>query len=250
MLFVRRNAIFAGISNSVNMQSVENSAQSNFEYDLAGEAVYRVLELRDLTDTAYIVRINRNKLAFTAGQHILLGEASSTQMREYSVYSGEQDDYLEVLIREVEDGLVSKKLRRIKKGDVVQIEPPVGFFILPLKRMPHDRFLFIASGTGIAPFHSFIRSNDDLNYTLIHGVRTAEENFGAEDYEQDRYIQCTSRDSNSRYPGRLTDYLKKNPLPGFDMVYLCGNYDMILDTMDILRMQGYREDQMTAEVYF
>lgn len=219
-------------------------------YDAAGEAIFRVLETRPLTDSAYIIRIERNAMEFTAGQHILLGEAGSSQMREYSVYSGEQDNYLEVLIREVEDGLVSKKLRRLKVGDQVQVEPPVGFFILPLKRLPHDRFLFLASGTGVAPFHSMIRSNPDLDYSLIHGVRQSGEDFGAEDYDPSRYILCTSRDQNGHFQGRLTDYLHLHPDPNYALIYLCGNYDMILDAMDILRTQGYREEQMVAEVYF
>ncbi len=214
------------------------------------ETPFQVLEVKDLTDSAYIVRVTRNAMPFTAGQHILLGEAGSTQMREYSVYSGEADEHLEVLVREVEDGLVSRRLKRLKPGDLLQIEPPVGFFTLPLARLPHDRFLFIASGTGVAPFHSFIRSNPDLDYTLLHGVRNAEEDFGADDYDHRRYIQCTSRDRNGRFYGRVTDYLKKYPQPDFAMIYLCGNYDMILEAMDILRTQGYREEQMVAEVYF
>lgn len=223
---------------------------AGIKYDAAGEPEYRVLEIKDLTETAYVLRINRNELEFTAGQHILLGEGDSTQMREYSIYSGENDPYLEVLIREVKGGLVSKRLRRLKQGTHVQIEPPVGFFILPLKRMPHDRFLFIASGTGIAPFRSFIRSNEDLDYTLLHGVRSREEDFGADDYDPPRYIQCTSRDKNGRFQGRVTDYLSRHDMQGYNMIYLCGNYDMILDSMDILRSKGYREDQMVAEVYF
>ncbi len=219
-------------------------------YDAAGEAIYTVESLRSLTDSAYILRINRNGIDFTAGQHILLGEAGSSQMREYSIYSGEQDDFLEVLVREVEGGLVSKKLKRLKVGDAVQIEPPVGFFILPLKRMPHDRFLFLASGTGIAPFHSMIRSNPDLDYTLIHGVRHSTESFGMKDYDPAHYILCTSRDDNGQFRGRLTDYLRQHPDPDYALIYLCGNYDMILDAMDILRSQGYKEEQMVAEVYF
>ena len=241
---------FSDLCTPLNNFDLMIKPKEAIRYDAAGEAIYLVEEIRTLTDTAYIVRIHRNGTDFTAGQHILLGEAGSSQMREYSIYSGEQDNYLEVLIREVEDGLVSKKLKRLKVGDPVQIEPPVGFFILPLKRMPHDRFLFLASGTGIAPFHSMIRSNPDLDYTLIHGVRHSSENFGMEDYDPARYIQCTSRDENGHFIGRLTDYLRQHPDPDYALIYLCGNYDMILDAMDILRAQGYKESQMVAEVYF
>jgi len=38
-------------------------------------------------------------------------------LREYSIYSGEKDDYLEVLIKEVDNGDLSKRFKNCKPGD-------------------------------------------------------------------------------------------------------------------------------------
>ncbi len=211
---------------------------------------HAVVAVEDLTPTAYILRFEREGIDFEPGQHILLGEVGRSQMREYSIYSGKEDPYLEVLVREVKDGLVSRRLRKLKPGMMLKVEPPVGFFTLPFQRLPHDRFLFIASGTGIAPFHSFLRSYDDMDYLLVHGIRYANERFGAESYDPERYITCTSRDEQGHYQGRLTSWLKHQAVEDIAMVYLCGNYGMILEAMDILRTKGIRENQMHAEVYF
>ena len=32
--------------------------------------------------------------------------------------------------------------------------------------------LLVSTGTGIAPFHAMIRSNPELNYSLLHGIRS------------------------------------------------------------------------------
>ena len=40
-------------------------------------------------------------MQFKAGQHIIAGLKGELDQREYSVYSGENDDYLEILVREV-----------------------------------------------------------------------------------------------------------------------------------------------------
>ena len=91
---------------------------------------HKLLETRKLTDSTYILRMERRGLAFRSGQHILLGEAESIHNREYSVYSGEEDDYFEVLIKEVETGMVSKQLKKLLKDDKLQIEGPLGFFTI------------------------------------------------------------------------------------------------------------------------
>ncbi|MCX7848319.1 MAG: hypothetical protein N2595_09865 [bacterium] len=67
--------------------------------------VHRVLGVRELTRHTFVLRIERNNVACTAGQCVTLGLHGSGINREYSLYSGEQDDYFEFLIREVEGGV-------------------------------------------------------------------------------------------------------------------------------------------------
>lgn len=70
-----------------------------------------VLGTRFLTETTYVVRIQRGGLEFEAGQYISLGLPGNAEKREYSIYSGVDDDYLEVLVKEIVKGLVSKQLK-------------------------------------------------------------------------------------------------------------------------------------------
>lgn len=214
-------------------------------------SVLKVLHIRELTPSAYVIRFERNGIPFKAGQHILLGRRDDIQAREYSIYSAEQDDYFEVLIREVKDGLVSRQLKRMKPGDVLNFENPVGYFILKPEDIQVKKYLFIASGTGIAPFHSFARSYPGLDYRLLHGVRYASEAYEQEHYSPERHILCTSKDPKGDFHGRVTDYLRQHPISDKNtLCYFCGNCEMIHEAYDILLKQGVPSENLFAEVYF
>ncbi len=212
--------------------------------------IHEVLNIRHLTPSAYVVQMSRRGLPFRAGQHLLLGKSGSIHNREYSVYSGENDPYFEVLIKEVEDGMVSKQLKKLKKGDHVQIEGPLGFFTIEAGLIDHARFLFIATGSGIAPFHSFTRSYPGLDYTLLHGVRFSNEAYERADYQSSRHILCSSGDQSGNFHGRVTDYLRRHPVDPTTHCYLCGNFNMIHEAFEILEQQGVPANQVHAEVYF
>jgi len=211
----------------------------------------KIRQIRELTPTAYILRFDRNNIPFRAGQHILLGRKDDLQAREYSVYSAEHDEYFEVLVKEVQDGMVSKQLKKLQPGDPVNFENPVGYFVIRDEDLSNRKFLFIASGTGISPFHSFVKSYPGLDYKLLHGVRFSSESYEKEAYDENRIILCTSRDNNGDYHGRVTDYLKEHPVTDKNtLCYFCGNCEMIHEAYDILLKQGIPSENLFAEVYF
>ncbi len=212
--------------------------------------LHQVISIRQLTNSAYVVRMTRRGLRFRAGQHILLGKAGSIHNREYSVYSGEHDDYFEVLIKEVDEGLVSKQLKKLKADDMVQLEGPLGFFTIPAENIETSDFLFIATGSGIAPFHSFVRSYPSINYTLLHGVRYGFEAYDKTDYVSDKHILCTSGDKTGDYHGRVTQWLRENYVASNTHCYLCGNFNMIHEAFEILEQKGIPPSNVHAEVYF
>jgi ferredoxin/flavodoxin---NADP+ reductase len=215
------------------------------------KAALKVRGIRELTPSAYVLRFDRNGIPFRAGQHILLGKKDDLQAREYSIYSAEQDDYFEVLVKEVKEGMVSKQLKKLKPGEPVNFENPVGYFTLKNEDISGKKYLFIASGTGIAPFHSFVRSYPGLNYRLLHGVSYAGESYEKQDYDKEKLILCTSRDKNGDFHGRVTDYLRKNPIEDKNtLCYFCGNCEMIHEAYDILLQQGVPSENLFAEVYF
>lgn len=211
---------------------------------------YKVQNIKYLTDSTFILRLPKSRFKFDAGQHISLSIAGDYQSREYSVYSAEDADYLEVLVKEVEGGYFSPKLKHLKKGDMVEIHGPFGRFALDTKKRDTHQHIFIASGTGIAPFHSMVKSNPGLNYKIIHGVRYGNEAYEREDYDADRFLLCTSRDDTGDFKGRLTAYLKKAEFDKNSCFYLCGNSDMIFDAMEILKEKGFDRDDVNVEVYF
>jgi len=210
----------------------------------------RVLEVRDLTDSTYIVRFERNDLEFKAGQHIILGLPGDHQMREYSIYSPTSEPYFEVLIKEVETGLVSRRLHWVKKGDILKFDGPFGFFTIDEKNIDSNNYLFIATGTGIAPFHSIAGSYPRLNYKILHGVRYAGEAYERSFYPADRYVLCASREEHGDFHGRVTDYLSSHGTGQANLVYLCGNCEMIYDVYDLLVAGGFNPDHIKTEVYF
>jgi ferredoxin-NADP reductase len=132
----------------------------------------------------------------------------------------------------------------------LDVRGPHGFFLAGTANPEHGSVVFISSGTGIAPFHSYIKTYPGSDYRLIHGVRNVSEAYELNDYERDRITVCTSRDEKGDFTGRLTDYLLETDLDPEQQVFLCGNSNMIFDAMDILRARGIPQKQIYTEVYF
>jgi ferredoxin--NADP+ reductase len=214
------------------------------------KAVFAVEQVRHLTSSTYVVRFSRNDMQFIPGQHLVLGLPGAKEFREYSIYSGIHESYLEVLIKEVDDGLVSRQLKDIKKGEKIYVRGPRGFFLTKAAQANPGKLLFISSGTGLAPFHSFIKSYPDSDYSIVHGVRNISEAYELKSYKRKQFTICTSRGEKGDFPGRLTDYLLQTDLDSQSRVFLCGNSNMIYDAMDILRAKGFPQKQIFTEVYF
>lgn len=87
-----------------------------------------VLEVRDLSPSTYVLRLARGGLWVVPGQWINLGIPGSGARREYTIYSSPRDESIEVLIREIEIGTVSRALRRRRPGELLEVEGPHGSF--------------------------------------------------------------------------------------------------------------------------
>lgn len=214
------------------------------------KSIYVTEQVRILTPSTYVVRFSRNDMKFNPGQHLVLGLPGSDDLREYSIYSGADDPFLEVLIKEVDEGVVSKTLKNITEGDRLEVKGPYGFFLGNAPAATGRPLLFIASGTGIAPFHSYVRSYPRSDYRIIHGVRNMEEAYEMFNFSRDRLHLCTSRDPDGDFEGRLTEYLEATEVEAGELVYLCGNSHMIYDAMDILHDKGVPQRNIFTEVYF
>jgi ferredoxin/flavodoxin---NADP+ reductase len=212
--------------------------------------LHKITGIRHLTESTFVLRFDRGGLDFKAGQHLIVGLEGELDQREYSVYSGEKDDYLEILVREVIKGNVSPRLKNCEPGQMLQVNGPFGSFGIEKFDLAARKMLFIATGTGISPFHSFVRSYPGINYTIIHGVRYKNEAYERKDYDPDRYILCTSKETNSGFKGRVTKFISGYPVKADMLFYLCGNNSMIYEVYHILRDKGIADEKIITEVYF
>jgi len=210
---------------------------------------HTVIHTRQLTDYTYVLRIERSGVAFRSGQFICVGLPGDDD-RPYSIYSGEAHDYLEILVKEVEKGNISRKLKMLAPGSIVTVDKPHGFFTLPQPLPADAEFIFIATGTGIAPFRSFVSTYPHLSYTLIHGVRYGHEAYERESYPPASYVLCTSGDTSGHYHGRVTAYLQTIAIKPGAYYYLCGNSEMIDAVYEYLQKGGVARSQIKTEMYF
>lgn len=211
---------------------------------------FKVIQVRHLTSSTFVIRLERNGFCFQTGQFVLLGINGSIDRREYSVYSGENDDFLEVLVREVSEGKVSKKLKQLQPGEILDLDGPFGFFKFSPEMFQNKRFVFVATGTGISPFHSFVKTYPNLQYKLIHGVRYFDEAYEHRDFNNEFCCLCTTRDNKGKYAGRVTQYLNDKQVETDANYFLCGNSNMIGEVFDILTSKGVSSSQIYSEVYF
>jgi len=209
-----------------------------------------IQKIRHITPTVFTIQLERNDVQFRAGQHIGLGLKEFPYMREYSIYSGEADDYLEVLMKEVKDGTLTPKFKACNVGETLTMDGPAGSFILKPEFIQRNKFYFVATGTGISPFHCFIRSYPEINYQLIHGVKFLQESIDCEEYERSRYISCTTEDPNGDFKGRVGQYIDQNPVDPEGMYYLCGSGKMIYEVNTLLQSKGIPAHHIFWEIYF
>lgn len=212
---------------------------------------HEIQHLRFLTPETFVLRFDRGDLQFKAGQHIVVGLKGESDLREYSIYSGEKDDFLEILVREVVEGTVSIQLKNCRPGQLLQVNGPFGSFEIEKFDMFTRKLIFIASGTGISPFHSFVISYPGIDYMLFHGVRNNNEAYDRDEYDPRRYFLCTSKDNKGGgHKGRITKYLPHYPFDTESLFYVCGNNNMIYEVCHILRDKGVPAENILSEIYF
>jgi ferredoxin--NADP+ reductase/benzoate/toluate 1,2-dioxygenase reductase subunit len=210
---------------------------------------HKVISIRALTGSVYVLRFERKGINFLPGQNIIVGLPNDDD-RPYSIYSGIADDFIEILVKEVNIGNISIKLRTLDAGSTVIVRNPVGHFLISEEKADRSKFVFIATGTGIAPFHCFVKSFPELKYEIIHGVRFFEDSYESSTFSNENYKLCTSGDKRGHYSGRVTNYLKNTDLCIDKEYYVCGSYDMIEEVFNILINGNVPKSQIRTEGYF
>lgn len=197
----------------------------------------------------YLFGFKRN-FDFTAGQVLGIALQEDGPRRLYSICSGEKQDEIWILYNVIEEGYLTPLLAEIDTGDTLWITQPRGEFICD-----EHPAVWIATGTGIAPFYSMLRSGLAVNKTLICGNRYMEQFHFFDEFQSilgNQYIRCCSGEYNEEiFHGRVTDYLAGQPELDTELkYYLCGSAEMVVETRDILIASGVPFDQIISEIYF
>jgi len=194
------------------------------------EKVYptEIIDHRWLSKKTFEIKLHRPAaFNFKPGQLISLKYKNDD--RDYSLASSPDESELRLCIRYVKEGLLSRALGDAVTGTGLTFCGPHGYFTFkPSARVP----IWVATGTGIAPFRSMACSGMAAAY-LLHGVDTSSELYYAEELQPaaGNYIPCLSQSGQSptAFNGRVTDYLQKQLPPGNYDFYLCGRREMIRD---------------------
>lgn len=107
-----------------------------------------------LSDTSFRLRVTLPaSLPFLPGQYVNVQVPGSSATRAYSFSSHPQALEASFLIRNIPGGLMSGYLARAKAGDRMDLTGPMGAFYLRPVTRPQ---VFLAGGTGLAPFLSML----------------------------------------------------------------------------------------------
>src|SRR3984957_3768817 len=99
------------------------------------------------------------KFAFVPGQFVSMNQVVNGKKitRAYSLASAPSEtNRFELCLNLVHEGLLSPRLFQMQPGDSIEIRPLLGMFVL---RNPAREAIFIATGTGIAPFRSILKAH-------------------------------------------------------------------------------------------
>ncbi len=202
------------------------------------------------TSIAFSLSLEGNDgLSHLAGQYVNVLVPGTDQRRSYSFSSTPGAAELSFLIRDIPRGVMSTFLREnARPGTQMEFIGPSGSFYLREIKRP---LLFLAGGTGLAPFLSMLgriaATGSAHPVHLVYGVTNDEDLVGVDQLEQfaERipnftFSCCVAADA-SAYPrkGYVTRYIEPAHVNGGDVdVYLCGPPPMVEAVRGWLGEQG------------
>lgn len=205
-----------------------------------------------------------HKMLFDPGQYVSMVVDEQGDRRSYSISSKPENQMgFDLLIDHTPQGVGTQFLQNLELGAEVDVMGPLGRFIFQ-PGGSEEELIFIATGSGIAPFRSMIMSllqegTERRPMTLYWGMRFVEELFWlddfqglAENFSNFKFHPVISQ-AVEQWPlcrGRVTDCLNIHGTPVNAAYYLCGNAHMIADTRALLEQKGVAEENVHFEKFF
>ncbi|CCE01951.1 benzoate 1,2-dioxygenase electron transfer component BenC [Bradyrhizobium sp. STM 3809] len=179
-----------------------------------------------------------NALRYLPGQYVNVSVPGSAQTRSYSFSSTIKNGVADFLVRNIPGGLMSTYLAsQAKAGDALTLTGPIGSFYLRAVTRP---LLFLAGGTGLAPFLAMLEHLEANIPThpvhMIYGVTNDADLVEVAALEglakriPGFTFTTVVADPASRHErkGYVTHHMPDSALFGGDVdVYLCGPPPMV-----------------------
>jgi ferredoxin-NADP reductase len=207
------------------------------------------------------------RFGFVAGQWLSVKTTTpddEEMTRAYSIASPPSENgRFAFCLNRVQDGFMSNHLCNLSEGAEITFQGPFGSFIL---RPPMRDTVFIATGTGIAPFRSMLHwlladHERHLGHqlTLLFGVRYEQDIYYREEFERlaaehsNFHFSPTLSRGGLEWKG-LRGYVQEH-LPSIigertDMhAYICGLDKMVSANRELLKSLGWDRKQIVYEKY-
>jgi ferredoxin--NADP+ reductase len=227
----------------------------------------QVVEKRNWTDKLYSLRVDAPVEPFRAGQftQLALDIEGERVGRPYSFVNGPDERPLEFHFITIPQGPLTERLQALRSGDTLWIAArPAGYFTL--SEVPDARNLWLlATGTALGVFLSLLKTEELWKrfdrVVLAHGVRTADEltyrdqiaGFAELHPGRFAYVPLVTREDTdfalrARIPqaiadGRLEERAGVGLNPEESQAMICGNPDMVRDTIHVLEQRGMRRNR-------
>ena len=173
--------------------------------------------------------------------------------RYYSLLSTPGAATLEICVYSVPGGIFSPVLANAEIGTFFNVTGPHGYFTFNRsEREP----VFVATGTGIAPFVSMGRSGT-TGFTLLHEVESIDDLYYQDLFREitSKYIPCLTETSPvdplppDTFHGSAAEFIKMNLLPAKYDFYLCGDRQMTRE-VTFLADEHFPGSYVFKEVFF
>lgn len=198
-----------------------------------------VSKVEQHNDAAVVLELEVDATApvFLPGQYVNIDVPGSGQHRSYSFSSAPGESTISFLIKRIAGGVMSTWLDSAQPGNKLELTGPLGSFYLRAMERP---LLFLAGGTGLAPFLSMlevlVRAHSQQTVHLIYGVTRDLDLVQVDAIEA--YVAklpnfsfiTVVADSASNHPrkGWVTQHMSAEVLNNGDVdVYLCGPPPMV-----------------------
>jgi len=206
------------------------------------------------------------RFGFVPGQWLSLKQTNPEGeeiTRAYSIASAPNGNRFVLCLNRVQDGFMSNYLCDLAEGSEVEAQGPFGNFIL---KPPLRDTLFIATGTGIAPYRGMLgwlfadhARHLDKQFWLIFGSRTLADAYYhgefmqlATEHASFHYLPTLSRaDANwTGLRGYVQEHVPEIAEGRSDMhAYICGLEKMVTANRDLLKSLGWDRKSILYEKY-